>query len=156
MSENELRPCPFTFITAKTGESIIVDTEDLSFLKQYEWSVYDRYAETYRDNKTIRLHRLLLNVTDSSVHVDHKNGNPLDNRKSNIRVCNRYQNQQNRKTNVNNKLGAKGVVRLSSGHYRVRVQSFGIRRDLGVFATLEEAKNERERYARSKHGEFFR
>ena len=31
MSE-ELRPCPFTFITAKTGESIIVDTEDLSFL----------------------------------------------------------------------------------------------------------------------------
>ena len=135
---------------------VLVDDEDFEFLSAYHWNIYDRYADAYIEGKTIKMHRLILGISESGIHIDHINGVTIDNRKENLRVCTRFQNQQNRKTNSNNKLGEKGIVRIRSGNYRVRVQAFGERHDLGVFKTLEEAKLAREKYAKEKHGEFYR
>ena len=135
---------------------VLVDDDDYELLYIYRWNVYDRYAETNIDGKTIKMHRLILGTYDPAIHTDHINGVTTDNRKVNLRVCSRFQNQQNRKTNTNNKLGEKGIVQLPSGHYRVRVQSFGKRQDIGVYATIEEAKNAREKFAKEKHGQFYR
>jgi hypothetical protein len=143
-------------IISKQKIPILVDDDNFEKLSGFEWSVYDRYAETVIDGKTIKMHRLILGLEDENTHSDHINGVTTDNRKENLRICNRYQNQQNRKINKNSQTGAKGIVKLSSGHFRVRVQSFGIRVDLGVYKTIEEAINVREKYAREKHGEFYR
>lgn len=49
----------------------------------------------FNDQKQLLLHRWLLNVTDPAVQVDHKNGNPLDNRRENLRPATRAQNNMN-------------------------------------------------------------
>jgi hypothetical protein len=54
------------------------------------------------------MHRLLLSPSKNSV-VDHVNGNVLDNRRANLRVCSQQQNTFNRKIGRNNKSGYKGV-----------------------------------------------
>lgn len=50
----------------------------------------------YHDGKPTLFARYILNITDSKIHVDHMNGNPLDNRKSNLRQCTTKQNNRNK------------------------------------------------------------
>jgi len=55
------------------------------------------------------LHRFIMNVVDRNVYVNHINGNKLDNRRSNLRLCNHRDNLNNRPKNKNNTSGYKGV-----------------------------------------------
>lgn len=45
----------------------------------------------------LRLHRFLLDVTDSSLQVDHINKNTLDNRRENLRIVSQSENMANAK-----------------------------------------------------------
>lgn len=59
----------------------IIDVEDVDFAKQYKWHCdKQKYVCTRINRKNYKYHRLLLNPPKEKV-VDHKNGNPLDNRK---------------------------------------------------------------------------
>jgi len=53
------------------------------------------YVKSKKDSITISLHRFILNVTDGLI-VDHINGNTLDNRRANLRICTHAENMQNR------------------------------------------------------------
>lgn len=80
-----------------------VDDEDFEFVSKYHWTFNNnRYAHHvwFENGKFnhIKLHRLLLDVTDRNIIVDHVDGNGLNNMKSNIRVCNRFENGRNRKS----------------------------------------------------------
>lgn len=56
----------------------------------------------------IYLHRYIMKPDDNML-VDHINGDPTDNRKSNMRICDRSENAYNKTKSKNNKSGYKGV-----------------------------------------------
>ena len=78
--------------------------------------------------------------------LDHINGVKNDNRLSNLRQVNRSQNMQNLKgARRDNKTGVLGVcLHKASGKYRAQIQKAGVKYDLGVFSTVEEARSIRE------------
>lgn len=79
------------------GLVALVDDEDYAFLCKYRWRA--RWGSTGKKPyvvATVRLHRLVTNCPEDLM-VDHINGDTLDNRKANLRVCTNAQNQQNTK-----------------------------------------------------------
>lgn len=62
-------------------------------------------------------------VGDPTVEVDHKNGNSMDNRICNLRICSRTENAQSRKVNRNSKTGFRGVT-VHSRKYQNKDGSF--------------------------------
>jgi len=99
----------------------IMDEEDLHILGDRLWhkggggyivgSVYIPFLDT-QISHTFNLHRLVMNTFDESVLIDHENGNRVDNRKANLRICTRAENGQNRGKSPLNTTGYKGVTKV--------------------------------------------
>lgn len=85
----------------------LVDDADFESLNQWRWKAKPNaggnnlYAvrNVRVDGKwrTLRMHRELLRAADNELDVDHINHNPLDNRRSNLRLVTRSENIRNRK-----------------------------------------------------------
>ena len=80
----------------------LVDDEDVERLSRHSWYLDEQKPGYYRVRSKISgswftMSRYLLDVYDSKVHVDHINGNPLDNRKKNLRACTQQENERNSK-----------------------------------------------------------
>lgn len=95
----------------------VVDDEDFEKLSQYNWFSNKGWSTFYairnicfKDKKTrIRMHREILNAP-KHLHIDHINGNGLDNRKENLRLCTNRENSQNKHFPAkHNKFKVKGV-----------------------------------------------
>lgn len=91
----------------------IVDDEDYEILNQHKWYCLNDYAArdkiTDKRKRTLYMHRLIMNCSESS-YVDHVDGNPLNNRRENLRICSQSQNNMNRnKTEGNFSSRYKGV-----------------------------------------------
>lgn len=137
------------------GGSFIFDLEDYDKLKQYTWSGRYGYASSTRNHAAIIAARLLLGVTNSKLVVDHINGNPSDNRKSNLRVVTQAKNMQNRKTNVNNTSGVTGVS-LKNGHWTARIMANKKEIFLGMFGNKDDAVKARREAEEKYFGEMRR
>lgn len=102
----------YKIIRLTQGKETIVDSSDYDYLSQWKWLYNDGYAERHiRINgkpKHIRMHRFILNIPDG-FEADHVNRNKLDNRRCNLRICTRSQNEANRPIFPNNSSGKKGV-----------------------------------------------
>lgn len=107
----------FRKIELTQGKFALVDLEDYKILSQRKWRYHSagyavgggNYYKKDRKIPNIYMHREILQVT-GGVQVDHINGNRLDNRKSNLRICTQSQNKMNTKKNSRNKSGYKGVA----------------------------------------------
>lgn len=134
---------------------MIVDDEDFDELQKYTWSVtVGDCVTTTVNRKTIVLHRLIMKAASTHV-VDHINGNRLDNRKENLRLCTWSQNQGNRKMNKNNTSGYRGVIWVAQRNYWVaRLKKDGTPKHLGCFKTKEEAAKAYKIAAIKQFGEF--
>lgn len=73
-----------------------VDDKDYISLNYFRWCFDGKYAQRRGKGKTIRMHSVLMQPP-KGLEVDHLNGNPLDNRRSNLRICTHKQNCQNLK-----------------------------------------------------------
>lgn len=93
-------------ISLTKGKTSIIDEEDYERVIQHKWCASDSgngifYGYRKNNGKTVLLHRFIMNVSDKSIEVDHKNNNPLDNRKSNLRTCSRLNNNRNKSPHKN-------------------------------------------------------
>lgn len=105
--------------------------------------VVSRYRNEYGKQKNIRLHRYLL-APLPNFDVDHINHNPLDNRRSNLRVVTRQQNTLNARpgayaSRASSATSNRYVWRTATGRWRGYVQAHGVRYYYGGYATKEEA-----------------
>lgn len=142
-------------ITAK-GDEILVDKDLLPLLTRYSWCVSKTgYAVAKANGKLIRMHRLITNCPDGYV-VDHINGNPLDNRRINLRICSAKNNSRNKGIGKNNSTGVLGVSQLPDGRWRARIMVNRKEISLGRFDSFEEALQARREAERKHFGSFAR
>ncbi len=89
--------------------------------------------------------------------VDHKDGDPSHNWFCNLRDATHQNNICNQKKSVVNTSGYKGVsFHKASGLYRARIETKGVVRSLGYYATPQEAYTAYCVAAHQYHGQFAR
>lgn len=148
-------------IPLASGYVAIVDAADADRVLLYKWSPKP-HGRTVYAHRSVRkpdgtrtkqtLHKFLTGYE----RTDHRNGNGLDNRRSNLRESTAGQNSQNRRQRRDNTSGFKGVSwykRASRWHAHIAVNG-GNQQTLGYFATAEEAARAYDEAARELHGEF--
>jgi hypothetical protein len=117
------------------------------------------YVTLIIEKKRYRAHRLawLYVHGEWPELLDHVNGDPADNRLSNLRLCTVAENTQNRKRHRNNASGYKGVTfHKMSRKWEVCIMAFGKKEYLGLYSTAEKAAAVYDAAAQELHGEFAR
>lgn len=139
------------------GKVALVDDEDYDWLSQWNWHYmsngYAARSVRHGKNKTfILMHRQIAETPDG-LQTDHINGEKLDNRRGNLRVCTASENRWNMKLGSRNKTGYKGVYKRLR-RYVVMIAGDNGNRYIGTFATPEEAALAYDEAAREKFGKF--
>lgn len=139
------------------GQEILVDAEDIPRLKELTWCISGNgyVMSRTKDHATI-LHRFIIGALNGE-YVDHINGNPLDNRKVNLRRCAKQQNEFNQKVRADNTSGFRGVCAdKRRGGFRAYISKDKKQYHLGRFDTPEEAAKAYNAKAVELFGEFAR
>lgn len=145
------------------GKVALVDDSDFLKISEHKWQAMQKrdiwYA--FRSHQrggmrvTILMHRVIL---DGVLRVDHRNGDGLDNQRSNLRSATRSQNQANSKKSTRNTTSRfKGVFK-PTGYpiWRAKIKLRGKVRYLGSFREEIDAATAYDRAARQMFGEFAR
>lgn len=137
------------------GGDVLVDDCDAALVTNKPYVItgtYSKYVAVCFRGKKQRLSRLIMRPEDGLV-VDHINGNPLDNRRANLRVCTVQQNNWNRKRRPGGRSRFKGVTRGTSG-WIAFIAPNGSQKHLGTFATEEDAARAYDAAAAEAYGQF--
>lgn len=81
------------------GKYAVVDEQDFPLVSTFNWHYRDGYAITKKNGRDLRMHRLIADVHDPSVLVDHKDRNRLNNTRDNLRSFTPKENANNRSDN---------------------------------------------------------
>lgn len=134
-----------TVIYCKSTEDIVetlIDTSDLHLLLARDWTWlarYNRSKKMYVYSNGMSLHRLITNAISGEI-VDHKDRNPLNNRRYNLRIVTPSESVRNRDVFKNSTSGYPGVNWSAQyKKWRARIRVEGKEVFLGKFDTLEEA-----------------
>lgn len=142
----------------------VIDAEDVARVAPFTWNLtrpngrrsgYVSRRERREDgsNAYVTLHRYLLGASAKD-HVDHINGDTLDNRKANLRLCSAAENVRNRRPVGDRKF--KGTQPRRNGRYRAVITVGGVVFRSKHFSTEEEAARAYDEMALTHHGEFAR
>jgi hypothetical protein len=110
-----------------------------------------RYIIARRGRKEHLAHRLILQP-GPGLEVDHKNRDPSDNRRENLRVALRKSNAHN-SIKISPTTGYRGV-QTAKGRFRAHICFEMKKRHIGLFETAEEAARAYDNVALALHGDF--
>ena len=134
----------------------MVDDDD-GWLLQWNWFARKGHHTFYGcrgREPQVHMHREILQAPEG-VDVDHRDGNGLNNRKSNLRLATRSQNQWNKTAYKTNTSGYKGVTwDIQKGKWRVKIAVNRRQIFLGLFDDLTEAGAAYAEAALKYHGDF--
>jgi hypothetical protein len=151
--------------------TVLIDKDDLEKVINYKYKwcpLYNKWLDDYymratrydgiHNGKpiytTVLLHQFIMNV-EGSIHVDHINNNPRDNRKQNLRIISKSDNAINRKgLNTNNVSGERNVSwSETTKKWIVQLQVNGKNKCFGRFK--ENELDEAIKLAREKRKEIY-
>ncbi len=148
------------------GKYALVDDEDYDFLNQWKWCAhyqptrnsgkYNAVRSAVVDGKniTILMHRLIMDAP-AGVIIDHKDRNPLNNQRHNLRFANHSLNGANMGLKRNNKSGYRGVYWSEERKkYQAQIQVNQKMKNLGRYLSIKEAAMAYNRAAKEAFGEF--
>jgi hypothetical protein len=147
------------------GKVALVDDEDFDFINQWKWSAC-KSGKTYYatrkkriagKDKGFSMHRVLLGIKRRYIFCDHKDGNGLDNRRANIRISSRRQNQANKDPLPGRTSKFMGVsFRKDTKKWQVAISYRGHSIHLGTYSDEILAAKTYNKVAIEVHGEFAR
>lgn len=151
-------------ILPRSGGVALVDTSDYDRLanRPFRWSLSRKgYAVCTIWNKTEKkvithyLHREVVGAPKGML-VDHRNGDSLDNRRGNLRLCGAQENTRNRLVHRSTASGYKGVYATSPScvKWLAQIEAGGVIYRLGLFASKEDAANAYDAKARELFRDF--
>lgn len=145
-------------LVAKDGEVrgwTTVDGRDAD-VRRRRWCLYAGYAGRWSPEGNVYLHREIMGLSrGDGLEVDHVNGDRLDNRRANLRVCTHAENHQNKTAHAGARSAHRGVAfNKTIGAWVAGVTIAGKKRNLGSFATEELAARAAAEYRRL-HMPFF-
>lgn len=140
------------------GKAVLVDEVDFERVSAHKWWPDGKgYARGRVDGVQLLMHRFILSAQKSE-QVDHVNGDGLDNRRSNLRICSARENSRNRKLlSRANRTGYKGVSwdrKLEKYEAQIKLNNRSIH--LGYYADPTDAARAYDVAARQLFGEFAR
>jgi nucleoside-diphosphate-sugar epimerase len=139
----------------------IIDQCNFSILNKYNWQIQKGRAQTYyaitkHEGRTLRMHRMIMEITNPNIFIDHVNHNGLDNRTNNLRIC--TINENNRNKQKCKKICSsvyKGVYRISGNFPWIAQASLHNKRKyLSHYATEKRAALAYDDYQKENYGEF--
>lgn len=144
-------------LIAAIGGIVVIDEGDYALVVPFAWRINDSgYAAAHMPTsngwRSVRMHRYLLGL-NTPQEIDHINGNPLDNRRSNLRFCSHGENSRNVRVHRDTASQMKGAHK-SGNQWESRIMVAGKRVYLGRFRTAEEAHRAYVNAASEYHGEF--
>lgn len=149
------------------GYSVIVDPIDAD-LAAHKWCAIVAKTGVYamrrigRPSKFVQMHRVILarvlgRELRSDEYVDHRDGDPTNNRRDNLRLSTLAENCRNQKRSVKNTSGYKGVsFSKQTQKWRAQITVDQVNHNLGDYDTPEAAYEAYCAAARELHGEFAR
>ncbi len=144
------------------GKVAIIDDADFEEFSKYKWCAMKNgntfyavrnYAQPIQMN--IWMHRVIMNAQKGQ-EIDHINGNGLDNRRYNLRLCTRSQNHQNQRIGGGSSQ-YKGVCwNKQAGKWQAQIMLNYKTYYLGHFVNEIDAAKAYDRKAKGLFGEFAR
>lgn len=134
------------------GLTALVDEIDLPRLEYRSFRASQSRSKIYAKNDKLGyLHQVITGAAAGMV-VDHLNGNGLDCRRDNLRVCGFDKNAQN----AQYRIGVSGYrgVHISGKRYRARIRFGDVHYHIGYYATALEAADAYDKMALELFGPF--
>lgn len=115
----------------------VVDDCD-SWARSFRWHKSGKYPATTIDGKSVRLHTLIVNPSEGFV-TDHIDGDPMNNRRDNLREITQAENCQNVRTRKGDMRGV--YFAKAQNNWYGQVKHMGKRYCIGRFDTPEECRD---------------